>query len=65
MAVDFDKKYRSKEVFTPKPFNNMGVNLIQVSNEYGMVSAILSESDFNNQFEVIPEEVPVAEAPTT
>lgn len=58
--MDYTKKYRSKEEYTPRKTSNMGVDLVEVVNGYGMISAILSENDFLQQF----EEVPASETPS-
>lgn len=53
--MDYTKAYRSTDVFTVKKIMSMDVELVEVTNEYGMVSARLPENDFLQQFEQVPE----------
>jgi len=62
MAIE----YRSKKRFRTEPGPSMGVPIINVIGiDDNMVYAVLNEEDFARQYEIIPEEEPPVEEPTT
>lgn len=46
--------YQSTQRYSVEIIVEMGVELYKVTDSTGMVVAILLESDFNTQFEVVP-----------
>jgi len=51
--------YKSKRLYSAEPFVDMGIDMVRVKDENGMVGAILTTSAFDEMYEFVPDPDPV------